>query len=413
MQTTLIESLKETSQGKEAEAILRSCVHCGFCTATCPTYNILGDELDSPRGRIYLIKQVLEGNSVSAKTQLHLDRCLHCLACETTCPSGVRYGRLVDIGREIVDLHVPRRFSTRLLRRALRFVIPNPRRFALLLGISRRIQMFLPAGIRRKIPLKQIEPVWPEPRHVRKMLVLDGCVQSVVTPVTNAVTARVLDRIGISLIRADNAGCCGAISHHLSAHKAALQSIRRNIDAWWPYVESGIEAIVMTASGCGAMVKEYGMLLRSDPAYAHKAARIASLTQDLSEILAEENLEALGIDAQGRKIAFQAPCTLQHGQHITGLVEGILSRCGYRLTPVADSHLCCGSAGTYSILQPKLSQQLLMDKVKSLQAGGPALIATANIGCQLHVQTLATVPVRHWIELLDSPPAVGADTENA
>jgi len=412
MQTSLIESLKDTAQGKEAEAILRSCVHCGFCTATCPTYQVLGDELDSPRGRIYLIKQVLEGHGVSAKTQMHLDRCLHCLACETTCPSGVRYGRLVDIGREVVDIQVPRPLSVRVLRRALRYVLPKPHRFALLLGIGRRLQFLLPVGLQQKMPARQAPQDWPEPRHARKMLVLDGCVQSVVTPATNAAAARVLDRLGISLIRAKQAGCCGALSQHLSAHHEALHYVRNNIDAWWPYVESGMEAIVMTASGCGAVVKEYGMLLRDDPAYAQKAARIASMTQDLSEILAEENLQALAVDAQGKKVAFQAPCTLQHAQQISGLVEGILTRCGYRLTPVADTHLCCGSAGTYSILQSKLSQQLLTDKLKALQAGEPALIATANIGCQIHVQTRASVPVLHWVELLDRPSAVSADSAN-
>ncbi|MEJ2574852.1 MAG: glycolate oxidase subunit GlcF [Gammaproteobacteria bacterium] len=401
MQTSLIESLKDTTQGKEAESILRACVHCGFCTATCPTYQVLGDELDGPRGRIYLIKQVLEGNAVSVKTQVHLDRCLHCLACETTCPSGVRYGRLVDIGRELVDSRVQRPVSVRLLRRALRLVLPHPRRFAFLLGVGRRLQALLPAGWSGKIPRRQAAASWPKPRHPRKMLVLDGCVQSVVGPATNAAAARVFDRLGISLIRAEHAGCCGALSHHLTAHREALNFVRRNIEAWWPYVESGVEAIVMTASGCGAMVKEYGLLLRDDAAYAQKAARIASMTQDLSEILAEENLPALDIDAQGKKVAFQAPCTLQHGQRITGLVEGILSRCGYRLTAVPDAHLCCGSAGTYSILQPELSQQLLAAKVKALQSGGAALIATANIGCQLHVQTRATLPVRHWVELLD------------
>ena len=299
-----------------------------------------------------------------------------------------------------------------MLRRALRYALPNPRRFALLLSVGRRLRTLLPAGLQQKIPVQQAPQDWPEPRQARKMLVLEGCVQSVVTPATNAAAARVLDRLGISLIRAKQAGCCGALSQHLSAHHEVLRYVRNNIDAWWPYVESGVDAIVMTASGCGALVKEYGILLRNDPAYAQKAARIASMTQDLSEILAEENLQALGIDAQGKKVAFQSPCSLQHAQQISGLVEGILSRCGYRLTPVADSHLCCGSAGTYSLLQAKLSQQLLTDKLKSLQAGGPALIATANVGCQMHVQTRASVPVRHWVELLDRPPAVSADIEN-
>ncbi len=408
MQTSLIESLKDTAQGKEAEAILRSCVHCGFCTATCPTYQLLGDELDSPRGRIYLIKQALEGNPVSAKTQMHLDRCLHCLACETTCPSGVRYGRLVDIGRELVDANVPRPLMKRMLRRALRYVLPKPGRFAMALGIARRLRAVLSEDLRRKIPARQDAGLWPEPRHARKMLVLEGCVQSVTTPATNAAAARVLDRLGISLIRAKQAGCCGALSHHLSAHQEALQFMRRNIDAWWPYVESGVEAIVMTASGCGAVVKEYGMLLHDDPDYAQKAARVASMTRDLSEILAEENLDMLAVDGQGKKVAFQSPCTLQHGQQVTGLAEDILTRCGYRLTAVADPHLCCGSAGTYSILQPNLSQQLLTAKVKALQAEGPSVIATANVGCQMHVQSQAGVAVRHWVELLDNPEVSAA-----
>jgi glycolate oxidase iron-sulfur subunit len=407
MQTSLIDALKDTPQGREAESILRSCVHCGFCTATCPTYQIIGDELDSPRGRIYLIKQALEGNPVSAKTQLHLDRCLHCLSCETTCPSGVRYGRLLDIGRELVDAHVPRPAAKRTLRHALRLVLPKPWRFALALGVARLLQTLLPPTVRSKIPARREAAVWPTPRHTRKMLVLEGCVQSVVSPSINAAAARVLDRLGVSLIRVKEAGCCGALSHHLSAHHEALQFMRRNIDAWWPAVEAGAEAIIMTASGCGAMVKEYGVVLRDDPEYAHKAARISSMTQDLSEILAEEDLAVLEVDAQGKKVAFQAPCTLQHGQRISGLVEGILGRCGYRLTAVADSHLCCGSAGTYSILQPDLSQQLLAAKVKALQAEGPAMIATANIGCEMHVQSVATVPVRHWVELLDVAAANG------
>jgi glycolate oxidase iron-sulfur subunit len=401
MQTSLLESIKDTSQGREAEAILRSCVHCGFCTATCPTYQVLGDELDSPRGRIYLIKEMLEGNAVSDKTQLHLDRCLHCLACETACPSGVQYGRLVDIGREMVEERVPRSLSANLMRRALCSIFPYPRRFKALLHIGQRLRSLLSASLRMKLPSQRPAGVWPEPRHARKMLVLAGCVQSVVSPDTNAAAARVLDKLGISLIRADSAGCCGAMSHHLSARSEALQFVRNNIDAWWPHVESGIEAIAMTASGCGAMVKEYGVLLRDDVAYAEKAARIAAMTKDLSEVLFGEGLESLDIDGQGERIAFQAPCTLQHAQQINGVVESILTRCGYQLTPVADPHLCCGSAGTYSILQPALSQQLLANKLADLQAGEPALILTANIGCQLHLQTRAAVPVKHWVELLD------------
>jgi glycolate oxidase iron-sulfur subunit len=403
MQTSLINAIKNTPQGREAEGILRSCVHCGFCTAVCPTYQLLGDELDSPRGRIYLIKKMLEGNAVSVQTQTHLDRCLHCLACETACPSGVRYGRLVDIGREMVEERVPRTFSARVMRRVLRRLLPFPRRFGAVLGIGRRLRPLLPAGWRMKLPAQQQAGAWPEVRHARKMLVLDGCVQAVTASGTNGAAARVLDKLGISLIRAENAGCCGALSHHLSAHEEALQFMRRNIDAWWPHVEDGVEAIVMTASGCGITVKEYGAMLSEDPAYAAKAARIAALTKDLSEILAKEDLASLAVNAQGRRVAFQSPCTLQHAQHITGVVEAILSRCGYEPTPVADPHLCCGSAGTYSLLQTALSQQLLANKLTALQAGEPDVIATANIGCQLHLQSRAAVPVKHWVELLDTP----------
>lgn len=401
MQTSLSDAVKDTPEGREADAILRSCVHCGFCTATCPTYQLLGDELDSPRGRIYLIKQVLEGGPVTEKTQLHLDRCLTCRSCETTCPSGVRYGRLVDIGRAMVEEKVPRSFGARARRAVLRALIPYPQRFAALLSIGRALRPFLPAALRKKIPAAQAAAAWPVARHARKMLVLDGCVQPAAAPNTNAAAARVLDKLGISLIRAVDAGCCGALSHHLSAHDEARNFMRRNIDAWWPHVEAGAEAIVMTASGCGAVVKDYGALLHDDPVYAAKAAHISALTKDLGEILASERVETLTVNGRGRKVAFHAPCTLQHGQQVNGVVEDVLRRCGYQLAAVADGHLCCGSAGTYSILQPELSQQLLANKLTALQAGAPDLIVTANIGCQLHLQSGAAVQVRHWVELLD------------
>ena len=403
MQTSLVETLKDTAAGREADAILRSCVHCGFCTATCPTYQLLGDELDGPRGRIYLMKQLMEGGPVTEKTQLHLDRCLTCRACETTCPSGVRYGRLVDIGRAMVEKQVPRSFTARLQRRLLRAVIPYSARFGALLRLGQWARPLLPAALRAKVPVPQeIDQAWPLPRHARKMLVLDGCVQPSAAPATNPAAARVLDRLGISLIRARGAGCCGALSHHLSAHDESLNFIRRNIDAWWPYIEAGVEAIVITASGCGVMVKDYALLLRDDPAYAEKAARITALSRDLGEVIAGEDLAALAGIGQARKLAFHSPCTLQHGLQLNGLVESILTRCGFQLTPVADGHLCCGSAGTYSILQPELSRQLLGNKIAALQAGEPELIATANIGCQLQLQTAAEVAVRHWVELLDA-----------
>ncbi len=410
MKTNLAESIRNTPEGKEANAILRACVHCGFCTATCPTYQLLGDELDSPRGRIYLIKEVLEGNAVTRKTQLHLDRCLTCRACETTCPSGVRYGRLVDIGRGIVDKHVKRSVTDSATRNALNAIIPNQTIFRPLLRIGQTVRPLLPESLRRKVPASvEGNTIWPDARHERKMLVLDGCVQPVLAPEINAAAARVLDRIGISLLRAPAAGCCGAVTFHLNKQDDSLDYMRRNIDAWWPLIEDGAEAIVMTASGCATMVREYGHLLASDPAYAAKAERVTELTRDLSEIIDDESdriqqkLAAAPALERGEKprIAFHSPCSLQHGQQIRGKVETMLQACGYELTEVPDAHLCCGSAGTYSILQETLSQRLLKNKVTALESGQPIGIATANIGCLTHIRGGTKLPVRHWIELLD------------
>jgi len=401
MQTNLISKFKNTPEGQEAEDILRSCVHCGFCTATCPTYQLLGDELDGPRGRIYLMKQVLEGEAVSRKTQLHLDRCLTCRSCETTCPSGVQYGRLVDIGRHIVEQEVERSLGEKLIRKTLRVIIPNPTLFSALLTTGRVFKPILPAAIKNKIPAKQNTTSWPTSTHARKMLILDGCVQPITAPNTNVATARVLDKLGIQLLRVSNTGCCGAVSHHLSAHEEGLDMMRRNIDSWWAYVEQGVEAIVMTASGCGVMVKDYATLLMHDKVYAEKAKKITRLTKDISEILANENLSSLSSIGKKKTVAFHSPCTLQHGQKVTNVVENILTRVDYQLTNVVDSHLCCGSAGTYSILQSELSQSLLTNKLNSLEAESPDVIVTANIGCQMHMASKAKVPVQHWIELLD------------
>ena len=403
MQTNLIESYKNTADGLEAESILRACVHCGFCTATCPTYQLLGNELDSPRGRIYLIKEMLEGAAVTDKTMLHLDRCLTCRSCETTCPSGVQYGRLVDIGRAIAEEKTRRGITQKVQRGLLRLVLPRPLIFNSALALGRLLRPLLPGGLAKKIPVAQHTKARPTARHARSMLVLEGCVQPGLAPATNVAAARVLDKLGISLLSAKQAGCCGAVSYHLNAHEDGLGYMRRNIDAWWPYVEQGAEAVVMTASGCGAMVKEYGHLLRNDPVYAVKAARISGLTRDLSEILAAEkdSLSRVLVPALRDKVAFHAPCTLQHGQKITGVIEALLTQAGYELTPVTDKHLCCGSAGTYSILQKELSQRLLHNKLEALQNGKPAQIASANIGCQTHLQSGTDLPVRHWIELLD------------
>lgn len=400
MQTTLTEDLANTRQGREAEAILRSCVHCGFCTATCPTYQLLGDERDGPRGRIYLIKQVMEGATPSRETQLRLDRCLTCRACETTCPSGVQYGRLADIGREEIERQVQRPLSQRLLRSLLIHTIPYRRRIGLVIKAGQLFKPFLPAALKQKLPAQSVNMTRSDISHTRKMLVLDGCVQSVASPATNQAAARVLDKLGVELIAEKKAGCCGALCHHLSASEQARQQMKNNIDAWWPSVEAGAEAIIMTASGCGTMVKEYGHLLADDPNYADKAATISTLARDLVEVinieLSQHDWSNLGRD---QRIAFQSPCSLQHGQQLAGQVEKLLEKLGFRLTKVADSHLCCGSAGSYSILQPALSKQLRQNKLKALKAGLPEQIVTANIGCQLHLST-SEQRVTHWIELV-------------
>jgi glycolate oxidase iron-sulfur subunit len=400
VQTELADFIRDTPQGREADAILRKCVHCGFCNATCPTYQLLGDELDGPRGRIYLIKQVLEGVAPTARTRLHLDRCLTCRACETTCPSGVQYGRLADIGRAIVEQKVGRGTWDGVKRSGLAAVLPRASLFSLLLDVGRAMKFLLPGNLKRKIPARS-EPAgaWPAPRHKRRMLVLAGCVQPALAPAINAAAARVLDRAGISLIEAPGAGCCGALRFHLNDQDGGRDDMRALIDAWWPLVERGeIEAIVMTASGCGTTVKEYGHLLQHDPAYREKAERISALTKDLCEVLPETGI--VKRNKPGR-VAFQSPCSLQHGQQIQGKVEAVLLKAGYELAPVADGHLCCGSAGTYSILQPELSGKLRERKLAALAASGAETIATANIGCLSQLQSGTRTPVRHWIQLLD------------
>ncbi|MGF1529532.1 MAG: glycolate oxidase subunit GlcF [Candidatus Competibacterales bacterium] len=400
MQTALADDIKDTPEGREADAILRTCVHCGFCLATCPTYLLLGDERDSPRGRIYLMKQVLEGREVSRATQVHLDRCLTCRNCETTCPSGVTYGHLVDIGRKVVEERVTRPWHQRLVRYALRQFLPRRWLFTPALRLGQAVRPLLPGLLKGHVPPRRRALPWPKTVHPRKMLVLQGCVQPAFEPDIHPAAARVLDRLGITLVTAKD-GCCGAVNYHLNAHEAGRDQMRRNIDAWWPEVEAGAEAIVMTASGCGAMVKDYGHALGDDPQYAAKAARISDLTRDLAEVLQGEDLSKLAPSRPGSRIAFHPPCTLQHGQKLSGVVERLLRGAGYELTYVPDAHLCCGSAGTYSLLQPALSHQLLDNKLKALQTQGPDLIATANIGCLVHLQGGASVPVRHWVELLD------------
>jgi glycolate oxidase iron-sulfur subunit len=404
MQTALLQTLLETPAGKEAEEILRNCVHCGFCNATCPTYQLIGDELDGPRGRIYLIKQALEGHTPTVKTQLHLDRCLTCRACETTCPSGVDYHRLLDTGREILEQAVQRPLKERLTRRALRLLLPWPARFTPLLRLGQLVRPLLPSTLRQRIPAPhRATRFTPARQHERTMLLLEGCVQPALAPNINRATRRVLDALGITTLTPAGSGCCGAVSQHLAAPREAAAFMRRNIDAWWPAIEDGAEAIVVTASGCAPMVKDYGRLLASDRDYADKAARVSALARDISEVLAHESVETVCNkvpDAQ-RRIAFHSPCTLQHAQRINGTVEQLLGKLDYELLPVADSHLCCGSAGTYSILQPRIAASLRDNKLSALQASQPDIIATANIGCLTHMAGHSTMPVRHWIELIE------------
>ncbi len=403
MQTNLADFIRDTHEGQEADAILRKCVHCGFCTATCPTYQLLGDERDGPRGRISLSKHVLEGKPATEKTQLHLDRCLTCRNCESTCPSGVQYGRLVDIGRGIVEKQVKRPFAQQLVRTALKEGLPNKALFTPAMKVGQLVRPLLPGALKNKVPEARPAGAWPKRTHARQMLMLEGCVQPAMSPNINTSTARVLDALGVQVIVAPKAGCCGAIRFHMNDQEGGLDDMRRNVDAWWPYVQDGVEAIVMNASGCGATVKEYGHLLAHDPAYAERAQRISELTKDLSEIMPAFEQE-LGQKLAGKlkqRVAYHPPCTLQHGQQIRGKVEGVLKACGVDVKLCADSHLCCGSAGTYSVTQPELSYKLRDNKLKNLQATAPEMIVSANIGCLTHLQSGTETPVRHWIELID------------
>jgi len=407
MQTNLAPEFKNTADGQQAEAILRKCVHCGFCTATCPTYQLLGDELDGPRGRIYLIKQVLEGEAPTRKTQMHLDRCLTCRNCESTCPSGVQYGHLVDIGRKLVDERVPRPAGERAVRWALKEGLPSPL-FAPAMKLGQTVRGLLPAALQAKVPAGQAAGAWPARTHARKMLMLEGCVQPAMMPNINAATARVLDAAGIEAVVVRKAGCCGAVKFHLNDQEGGRAEMRRNIDAWWPHVESregrGVEAIVMNASGCGVTVKEYGHHLQDDPAYAAKAARISELTRDLSELLPELTAQLRDkVTAGTDPMVFHPPCTLQHGQQLRGGVEKHLGALGFDIKVATnEAHLCCGSAGTYSVLNPDIAYQLRDRKLANLGEMAPQIIVSANIGCITHLQSGTATPVRHWIEVLDA-----------
>jgi glycolate oxidase iron-sulfur subunit len=407
-------ALENTARGREAQELLRACVHCGFCLPACPTYRILGNELDSPRGRIYLVKQLVEGGPAGTETLTHLDRCLTCRACETACPSGVQYGRIVDLGRGLAAERIARPLGQRALRVAMAEVLGRRRLFEALLGIGRRLRPLLPDALRARLPRaassfarpSQAPVLTPVPQHVtrhaRQVVVLQGCVQPGLAPEINAAATRVLGRLGMSTVQARDEACCGALSHHLGRTEAALTQARRNVEACVELLDAGAECVVSTASACGLMVKDYGRLLANDPAFAERSRRVAEATRDLSEIIGAGDLARAGLaPGAGSLVAWQSPCTLQHGQRNVGRVEALLVAAGYRLVAVNDAALCCGSAGTYSLLQPGLSRELRRRKLASLMSGGPELIATANIGCLAQLREASTVPVRHWIELVD------------
>lgn len=403
MHVDLAAFMRGTADGDEATEILGNCVHCGFCLATCPTYQLLGDERDSPRGRIYLIKEVFEGKPATASTQRHLDRCLTCRNCETTCPSGVQYGRLLDIGRRVVDQQVSRKPADMLVRSTLRSGLTGPL-FAPAMKLGQSLRPLVRGALREKIPLPQRAGAWPTRKHPRRMVLLAGCVQPAMQPNINAATARVFDALDVQLLIAPQAACCGAIRHHLDDLDGSRADARRNIDAWLPLLDQGAEAIVMNASGCGVQVKDYAHLLRDDPHYAGKAARIAAATRDVAELMPAfiPSLQSLlKPSASTQRIVFHPPCTLQHGQRLGGAVESVLAALGVSVLPINESHLCCGSAGTYSVLQPELSRALRTRKLAHLEAPAPDLILSANIGCITHLQAAAGRPVQHWVEWLD------------
>lgn len=410
METKLAPEFINTADGIEAKRILGKCVHCGFCTATCPTYQLLGDELDGPRGRIYLIKQIAEGQAPTEKTRNHLDRCLTCRNCESTCPSGVEYGKLVDIGRKWAEEKTASRpTGQKLTRWLLKEGLTNKLLFDSAMRIGRMMRPLMPTSLARKVPNGLPAGQIPNQQHARKMLMLDGCVQPGMLPNINHATLRVFAALGVQLISPPKAGCCGALRYHLNDQVGGLADAKRNIDAWWPLIENGkdsVEAIVMNASGCGVMVKDYGHLLADDPVYAKKAERVSQLCKDVSELLPQFKDALINQIGSHPKpgLVYHPPCTLQHGQQIRGKVEGLLEGLGISVHLCADSHLCCGSAGTYSILQANLSEQLRSQKLRNLEAAckrsGVNTIVSGNIGCISHLHQ-DDLPVRHWIEIID------------
>jgi glycolate oxidase iron-sulfur subunit len=405
------------SDTQQSEKILRACVHCGFCTATCPTYVLLGDELDSPRGRIYLIKNMLEaGGAVPTETVTHVDRCLSCLACMTTCPSGVNYMHLVDHGRRHIEAHYRRPLVERLVRWALGAMLTRPERFRAALkaaGLARPFATLMPAHLRAMLALAPQRVPKPSPvdrpqifpaigeRRIRVAL-LSGCAQQVLMPEINEATIRLLTRHGCEVVVAEDSGCCGALNHHLGQETPALAFARANIDAWERETAGlGLDAIVVNASGCGTTVKDYGFMLREDPVYAEKAARISARARDISEVAAVLGVERRTPEGQGLRVAYHSACSLQHGQKLHREPKALLATAGYDVVDIPEAHLCCGSAGTYNLLQPELADPLRDRKLANIALTGADVVAAGNIGCITQLAPGTAMPVVHTVELLD------------
>ena len=400
MQTNLAPKFQQGRHAEAIETILRKCVHCGFCNATCPTYQIRGDELDGPRGRIYQMKQFFEGEPANPEMLKHLDRCLTCHACETTCPSGVKYTRLLEIGKTSIERELPRPWWDRARRWGIVRFINSGWLFALAVKIGQTLVPILPAKLRESVPARQTPVDRINAQHSRKVLMLGGCVQPTLAPNTNARASNLLNKFGIEVIELPENLCCGAAALHTSEPEYGMRQVKRLIDSWWPHIEAGAEAIVVTATGCGVTVKDYEHLLADDADYVAKAKKVSLLYRDLTELV-EAEIEAMDpVEMPAKRIAVHTPCSMQHGLGITNRVETLLAKAGYEICAVAEGHLCCGSSGTYSMLQPALGTQLRTNKIRALSINQPDIIATANIGCQMHLAQDNNLPVVHWIELL-------------
>lgn len=403
METHISDNIRKTPAIEEAEAILRSCVHCGFCTATCPTYQLLGNELDGPRGRIYLIKQMLETGQASNKTRTHLDRCLLCRACESTCPSGVRYARLLHTGKHLAYSLAPASLTQRGKRQLLKGLLPYPKRLSPLLSAANLFRPLLPNRLKSKIPAvdKQSLRTSSADTQSRHVILFQGCVQSIVAGSINTAAQNILQRLGIQSVNAQGEGCCGAVHHHLDDKEHAQAMARNNLDRWWTLLEQGAEAVLFTASACALEAREYPLLFSEDHEYRQKSEQILPFLLEIGEFICKQNTDALRLPENNTDISFHAPCTLQHGLNASAETETLLRRLGFKVREPEDAHLCCGSAGTYSILQPELSTQLRDNKLAQLNKAGGKVIASANIGCLMHLQAGTSVPVKHWIEWLD------------